>query len=219
MITSAMVGKVYDRINFQDHGPEGIAEGLEEIFQDHLAEILSGKEDLDAVIRAVARERVIRRGMAETGESREIVAETLDASISTGQEAVLNLMDGEPTTLRAGIQRYVQVLEAEMGEGCPWDSEAKDVVAGIADELNSLLAYPWPVTSAAPGLKVERPNDEILIVEDPTIQVKVGDKVLLPSPYSLTRKYTVEHVQGGLVGVVIGGQLKWFGHQEVARHK
>lgn len=96
---------------------------------------LAGEKDLDKVIRAVARERAIRDTMAETGETHEIVASVLDAAISMDQEAVLDLMDGEPTTLARGLARYVQELEGR-DELQPRDR--------IVDDLGTLLAYPWP---------------------------------------------------------------------------
>ncbi len=102
-----------------------------------LGEALADTDDLDAVIRAVARERAIRDTMAETGETHEAVASVLDAAISMDQEAVLDLMDGEPTTLARGLARYAQGLE-NLPEG--YDLTAQEVV----DNLGTLLAYPWP---------------------------------------------------------------------------
>ena len=98
-------------------------------------ELVAQADDLEAVIRAVARERAIRDTVAETGETHEIVASVLDAAISMDQEAVLDLMDGEPTTLTRGLARYVQELEGR-DELQPRDR--------IVDELGTLLAYPWP---------------------------------------------------------------------------
>ena len=123
-----------------------------------LAAVLAAEEDLDDVIRAVAREQIIREAVAETGETREIVAMMLDAEISMDQEAVLDLVEGDATTLRAGLQRYVEEL-ATRDELQPRDR--------ITGELDSLLAYPWPIASAGPGreLEIERPDDETLIVK------------------------------------------------------
>jgi hypothetical protein len=44
------------------------------------ATYLAEESDLDAVIRAVAREQVVRHAMAETGEDRRTVEDMLDAS-------------------------------------------------------------------------------------------------------------------------------------------
>jgi nitrate reductase beta subunit len=134
MITSGMVSKVYDRINFQDHGPEGIAEGLEEVFRDNLAELLEGA-DLAAVRAALIRETVIREVMRDSGEDRQTVTDMLDAMRSMGEEAVLDLMEGEPTTLHAAVQRYVDELRGR-DELQPRDR--------VVDDLETLLAYPWP---------------------------------------------------------------------------
>jgi hypothetical protein len=118
-----------------------------------LARLLAEEDDLDAVIRAVAREQAVRHAVAETGESRAIVEEMLGAAISMDQEAVLDLVEGNATTLRAGLARYVQELEGR-DELQPRDR--------IVDELGSLLAYPWPVASAGPGqeLEIRQPDDE-----------------------------------------------------------
>jgi hypothetical protein len=102
-----------------------------------LGEALADTDDLDSLVRAVARERAIRATMAETGETHEIVASVLDAAISMDQEAVLDLMDGEPTTLARGLARYVAGLES-LPEGYNL------TVTEVVDNLGSLLAYPWP---------------------------------------------------------------------------
>ena len=118
-----------------------------------LGEMLAQEPDLDRAMRALVRERVIREGMAETGEPREIVAEMLDASISMDQEAVLDLVEGDATTLAAGLKRYVEELEGRD------ELQPRDRIVG---ELDSLLAYPWPVASAGPGqeLEIRQPDDE-----------------------------------------------------------
>lgn len=122
-----------------------------------LGEMLAQVTDLDSVTRATAREAAIRQTMAETGEPREIVAEALDAAISMDQEAVLDLVEGEATTLARGLARYVQELEGR-DELQPRDR--------IVDELSSLLAYPWPVASTGPAqaLEIRQPDDEHLEV-------------------------------------------------------
>jgi hypothetical protein len=97
-----------------------------------LADVLASVDDLDQVQRALIREQTIRQVMAETGESREIAAETLDAMISMDREAVRDLMEGDVTTLRAGLQR--------LAEG--WHQNG--VPDGAEYELDTLLAYPWP---------------------------------------------------------------------------
>ena len=73
--------------------------------------------------------------MADAGVDRQTVTDMLDAMASMGQEAVLDLMDGEPTTLAAGLQRYVDELE-KRDELQPRDR--------VVDDLSTLLAYPWP---------------------------------------------------------------------------
>jgi plasmid stability protein len=90
--------------------------------------------NLDQAARALAREHAIRHGMSITGESREVVAEALDALDSMDQEAVTDLMDGEVTTLAAALQRYVEELERR-DELIP--------TGRIITELAAILAYPY----------------------------------------------------------------------------
>lgn len=51
------------------------------------------------------------------------------------REAVIDLMDGKPTTLRAGILRYLVEVAAR---------DELQPRARILNELGMLLAYPWP---------------------------------------------------------------------------
>jgi hypothetical protein len=145
-----------------------------------LGEMLAQESDLDAVIRAVARERAIRDTVAETGEERAIVAEALDAAISMDQEAVLDLVEGDATTLSRGLARYVQELEGR-DELQPRDR--------IVDELGSLLAYPWPVASAGPGqeLEIRQPDDE-------HVEVWIGGREVASANYD-------EHGWSGMAAV------------------
>lgn len=157
MITDSMVGKVYDRINFWDHGEEGIAEGLEQVFRENLGELLAGADDLDRAQAALVRERVIREVMAKSGEPRDIVVEMIEAMKSMADEAVLGLMEGEPTTLRAALQRYVDSLVNNSHSGN---------LEEVADDLASILGYPYPQADAGPGreLEIRQPDDEHLEV-------------------------------------------------------
>lgn len=100
-----------------------------------LAEALAGETDLESVQAALVRERIIRQVAEESGEPRQVVADMVDAMRSMGDEAVLDLMEGEPTTLHAGLQRYVEEL-AGRDELQPRDR--------IVDDLGTLLAYRWP---------------------------------------------------------------------------
>lgn len=99
--------------------------------RDFLAAILE-EADLERATKALARETVIRHMVAETGEPREVVAEMVDASTSMDQEAVLDLMEGEPTTLRAALERYVDAIQPD------------DTGETVVDALNAFLAYPFP---------------------------------------------------------------------------
>lgn len=100
-----------------------------------VADMLSGIDDLDAVTRAVEREREIRLGMARTGQGREVVAEFLDAQAAMDQEAVLELTDGQPTTLVDALTRYLEELEGR---------DELQPRARVAGELAAILSFPWP---------------------------------------------------------------------------
>lgn len=99
------------------------------IEKDSLAEL-----DLDRLARELVRERAIRDGMARTGEGRQPVADMLDAMAAMDEEAVLDLTEGEPTTLQDALTRYVRIVET-------WDEVIpRDRVAG---DLDAILEYPW----------------------------------------------------------------------------
>jgi hypothetical protein len=115
--------------------------------RDFLAAILE-EADLERVIEATARETVIRSVMAESGEPREIVAEMVDANASMGQEVVLDFMEGEPTTLRAALERYVDAIQPD------------DTGETVVDALNAFLAYPFPEGDGAhPDVAIVRKAD------------------------------------------------------------
>lgn len=118
-----------------------------------LAEALADVDDLEEVKAALVREEVIRTVSAESGEDRQHVADLVDAMASMGQEEVLALTNGEPTTLRDGLQRYVESMD--------YDGAFVDPNV-LASDLETLLAYPWP---GAPELVCDYPeNDEHLVI-------------------------------------------------------
>lgn len=95
--------------------------------------------DLVEAERKLAREKVIRHAMEQTGESREIIVEQVDAMSSMDSEAVLDLTEGEPTTLRDALTRYVERFElADPGR----DLVLRSVVV---DELTILINYRFPI--------------------------------------------------------------------------
>lgn len=166
MITRDMVNKVYDRIDFHGHGPEGIAEGLEQVFRENLGEILAEEPNLDRVQAALVREKVIRDLMAKSGEGREPVAEMFDAMGSMGQEAVLELTEGEPTTLRDALQRYVDGLDT-----------ADPQEADVAGDLATILAYPWSGEEALVALHNPHYGLQLHVteVENRDLEFRMGD--------------------------------------------
>lgn len=100
-----------------------------------LADVLAGADDLEEIKRALIRETTIRHAMAETGEDRKTVADMIDAMDSMSQEAVLDLTEGEPTTLADALSRYLE----ELGR-----SDGVVPRSRVGDDLSALLAYPWP---------------------------------------------------------------------------
>jgi hypothetical protein len=123
------------------------------------ATYLAEAEDLEAVRAALVKETVVREVMAKSGEPRDIVVDMIEAMKSMADEAVLDLMEGEPTTLRAAVQRYADELETQ-DEVLPRDR--------IVEELAMILGYPW---STSVELEIERPDDE-------TLTVKVGGELI-----------------------------------------
>lgn len=108
---------------------------MNQIVGKALAEFLAGVDDLDQCQRAVEREREVRLGMARTGEGREVVAEFLDAQAAMEDEGVLDLTDGNPTTLVDALTRYLEELEGR---------DELQPRARVAGELAAILAFPWP---------------------------------------------------------------------------
>jgi hypothetical protein len=100
-----------------------------------LAGVLAEVKELEVVERALVREKTIRSVAKETGEPYEIVAEQVDALDSMDQEAVLDLTEGEPTTLRDGLERWLSTVQ---GEGYALSLDR------LVDELSALLGFPWP---------------------------------------------------------------------------
>lgn len=105
---------------------------------ENLADLFANAPDLDRVRAALVREHAIRHVMAETGEDRQTVTDMIDAMESMDQEAVLALTDGEPTTLRDALDRYVADLERDIEAG-----DAAGPVT-ISADLTTLLNYAWP---------------------------------------------------------------------------
>ena len=155
-------------------------------WQNYLTEV----PDLEMVKRAYLREELIRRLVVETGETREIVAEQVDAFASMDQEAVLGLTDGQPTTLREALGRYVDELnnyEEEMGN-----------LHTVADDLGALLAYPWSEEEATIQTHADR-ESLVLTVENPDgnsdfIAVRVGGSTVYEGDYGGLGR-------GGMAGV------------------
>jgi len=134
-----------------------------------LSVALSCEQDLAAVERAVVRERAIRQTMAETGEARAVVVETIDAALSMDQESVLELTEGAPTTLADALARYVRLLpEAVTG----MTGEISDQ---IASDLSAILEYPWPAEEALVAL--HQPEGVALHIEegdDRDLEIRIG---------------------------------------------
>jgi hypothetical protein len=131
---------------------------MTDLVKQALTKFLEGVDDLDVAQAVFVRERVIRDTMAKTGEDRATVTDMLDALGSMDQEAVLDLTEGEPTTLRAALQRYVDHLETQ------GDTDSLD----HANNLTTILAYPWPRITVKDE---EGPNAHHSLI-------KMGDQVI-----------------------------------------
>jgi hypothetical protein len=145
-----------------------------------LAEGLAGETDLEKVRAALIQEEVIRKVMRDTGEPRDIVVDMIDAMKSMADEAVLDLMEGEPTSLRAALQRYVDELE-KRDELQPRDR--------VVDDLSVLLNYRFRIASGGPGqeLEIREPDDDHL-------EVWVGGQEVSRANYD-------EHGRSGMAAV------------------
>lgn len=134
---------------------------------ESLADALASVDDLEAVKRALIKEATVREVMRESGEDRKTVTDMIDAMGSMGQEAVLDLTEGEPTTLAEALSRYLEALDAS-----PNDVETVPLTQ-VTDALSALLAYPWP-DSPAPAdavLTLDSPDDETLIISVGGVEV------------------------------------------------
>jgi hypothetical protein len=102
-----------------------------------LADVLASIDDLELVqvLDQMIREATVREVMRESGEDRKTVTDMIDAMGSMGQEAVLVLTEGEPTTLADALSRYLE----ELGR-----SDGMVPRSRVGDDLSALLAYPWP---------------------------------------------------------------------------
>lgn len=107
---------------------------------------IEGAKDLDAVERALVRERVVREMISYTGEDRRHVVDMINAMESMGSEAVLDLTEGEPRTLSDALSRYAAVL-ADWDEVIPRDR--------VLGDLDAMLSYRWPGTPDAAALAEE----------------------------------------------------------------
>jgi hypothetical protein len=113
---------------------------------EDLADTMAKSPDLDKVQEALVKERVIREVMTKSGEPRDIVVEMIEAMKSMADEAVLDLMEGEPTTLRAALQRYVDALP----DAYPNQEEATGWALEVTNDLASILGYPYPGPCKSP---------------------------------------------------------------------
>lgn len=133
---------------------------------------LACADDLGAVMRAVVREQAIRKAMADTGDSREVVVEALDAMGSMDQEAVLGLTDGEPTTLVDALTRYIRILDEPNG-----DDEAMVDRGLVVGDLHAILEYPWRDEEAL--IQLHEGNKSLVLdvdyPDDEHVEIVIGD--------------------------------------------
>lgn len=131
-----------------------------------IADMLQQMDDLGDAERMIQRERDIRDGMARTGEGREVVTEAVDVLSVIPGEAVLELTDGNPTTLQEALKAYIRELE---GRG---DTTSLDTAA----DLETLLDYPWRMEEAVLASHLGRPGLRLRMSEkENSILVVVGE--------------------------------------------
>lgn len=133
---------------------------------ESLADALASVDDLEEVKRAVVRESAIRGAMKDTGEDRQTVTETMDAMEATGQEAVLDLTEGEPTTLADALDRYVDELKKRD------ELQPRDL---ITSELTAILAYPWTTVLDVEGLTREIHEAYVRLAPGFGVEVELWD--------------------------------------------
>lgn len=146
---------------------------------ESLADALASVDDLEAVKRALIKETAIREVVRESGETREVVTQMIDATESMGQEAVLALTDGEPTTLRDALERYLDRLERAL-EGDPGST-----LGDVAGELGALLAYPWTEEETTISTHGENASVRLAVdfPDDDHLTVSVGGQVVYSGSY------------------------------------
>lgn len=174
--------------------------------RNELRHVMSEIEDLDEARAALVREHAVRHVMAETGEPREVVTEMIDAMEATDQEGVLELTEGQPTTLRDALERYLDRLERAL-EGDPGST-----LGDVAGELGALLAYPWPEEeatisthgeNASVRLEVVRPDDNHLAVRVGGQEIETVYRDDTRSVYTLAED-VAQAVHRALLARVIG---------------
>jgi hypothetical protein len=161
-----------------------------------LEEMLAGMspEELERAGPALAREQTIREVMADTGEARRIVVESLNAALSMDEEAVLDLCEGEPTTLIDALHRLISAIENQQEGGAEIDAE------GIMVSLVALANYRWPAGPPAPL----GPNQTLTLVE----VTWSGDHYYQPAERpDLVKDWIAEafNDRSDVVGLVING--------------
>lgn len=164
---------------YQARGEDRPETGYVTYGRNELRHVMSEIEDLDEARAALVREHAIRHVMAETGETREVVIEMIDAMEATDQEAVLDLTNGEPTTLRDALDRYVADLERDIEAG-----DAAGPVT-ISADLTTLLAYPWPEEEATIGTHGENASVRLAVTypDDDHLEIRIGDREVFSGSY------------------------------------
>jgi len=155
-----------------------------------MAEVMAEADDLESVRDALVHEFAIRHAMAETGEDRQTIVDTMGAVESMDQEAVLELTSGAPTTLADGIQALIESIDAENGV-------ASYIPSDVVTMLHALLTYPWPeeeavigthASNASVSLRVEEPDDDHL-------EVYVGGQKVAEADYETHTRSGMQAVQ------------------------
>lgn len=165
-----------------------------DVDKQELSAMLELVPDLGEVERALVREHAIRAAMARTGEGRTVVAEGIDALQGMDREAILDLTEGNPTTLADALARYTRIVET-WDEVIPRDR--------VVNDLDAILENPWPAeeermashgVNQALDLHVQRTENDGALER---VEVSIGGRFILAAS-------SEHHTQAGLEAIASG---------------
>lgn len=176
---------------------EAVAEGRPEAIADELGDLLlqvvyharigeeAGAFDIADVVRAIS-DKMVRRHPhvfgTEPGGPRADPAEVDWEALKAAERAVRgevreSILDGVPTTL-SGLTRAMALTKRAARVGFDW-TEARDVLAKIAEEAGELAAEVDPATGADPARIEEEYGDLLFVMVNLARHLKVDPESAL----------------------------------------